>query len=231
LKLLGIGQYSDLEAVDSGIFPFVSLPSPCATVNPLDTQQNDIDVIIGDLDSLKPEVKQFFSSQKQAPQIIYDPDQESTDFGKAINWIRNEQARITDIIAIGSLGGRVDQGLSQLHHLYLFQDTSRYQDGNIYLVTDQSLTFLLKSGKHHIQVRDDDGVDVFDKYVGVVPIKEPSVITTSGLEWDVTDWLTQFGGRMSTSNHVLPETRLVEVETTKDVLFTIALRREAGDSD
>jgi thiamine pyrophosphokinase len=53
----------------------------------------------------------------------------------------------------------------------------------------------------------------------------PSRITTRGLEWDVTDWETRFGGRMSTSNHVLPETEVVEVETTEDVLWTIALRQ------
>lgn len=87
------------------------------------------------------------------------------------------------------------------------------------------MTFLLKAGSHHIRVREDDDSepDVFGKHVGIIPLKEPSRITTRGLGWDVTDWETQMGGRLSTSNHVLPETRWVEVETTKDVLFTIAL--------
>jgi thiamine pyrophosphokinase len=66
--------------------------------------------------------------------------------------------------------------------------------------------------------------DVFGKYVGILPIGVTSKITTKGLEWDVTDWETRFGGQVSTSNHVLPETKVVEVETTREVLFTIALR-------
>lgn len=132
---------------------------------------------------------------------------------------------------MGGLGGRVDQGLSQLHHLYLFQTSPTYAEGRLFLVSGESITFLLKAGKHRIHVRErgDAGSrreeDVFDKYAGIVPVKEPSVITLRGFEWDVTAWETEFGGQMSTSNHVLPETEAVEVETTRDVLFTIALKR------
>jgi thiamine pyrophosphokinase len=66
---------------------------------------------------------------------------------------------------------------------------------------------------------------MFGKHVGILPVKEPSRITTNGLEWDIIDWETQFGGQLSTSNHVLPETQVVEVKTTTDVIFTIAIRR------
>ncbi|KAI3393922.1 hypothetical protein diail_3484 [Diaporthe ilicicola] len=172
----------------------------------------------------------------------------STDFGKAVRWIRDSctspspeagtRGPARDIVAMGGLGGRVDQGLSQLHHLYLYQTSPTYADGRLFLVSGESITFLLKTGKHRIHVRDPerDGngarrsgsrsrEDVFDKYAGIIPVKEPSVITLRGFEWDVTDWETEFGGQMSTSNHVLPETEAVEVETTRDVLFTIALKR------
>ena len=91
------------------------------------------------------------------------------------------------------------------------------------------MTFMLKAGKHHIVVRD-GGDDLFEKYVGILPLKEPSRITTVGLEWDVEDWPTEFGGQMSTSNHVLPDTRVVEVATTRDVLFTIALKSFRDDA-
>lgn len=72
---------------------------------------------------------------------------------------------------------------------------------------------------------------MFGKHVGIIPLKEPSLITTKGLEWDVTDWETQMGGNLSTSNHVLPETRWVEVQTSKDVLFTIALKHVDTEDD
>lgn len=137
------------------------------------------------------------------------------------------------IICKGGLGGRVDQGLSQLHHLYMFQTSPTYAEGKMFFLSGESLTFLLKAGKHSIHVREPSAIpgnwaplitDLFAKYVGIIPVKEPSIITTKGLEWDVENWPTEFGGQMSTSNHVLPETQVVEVETTKDVLFTIALK-------
>lgn len=197
-------------------------------------------MIIGDLDSLTPQTRQYYetvnSTQDQQITIIRDSDQESTDFGKAVAYVRTHYHRSSDpaladtpldIVAIGGLGGRVDQGLSQLHYLYLFQSDPGYAQGRMYLFSGESLTFLLKAGKHRIRVRDGPGgvgEDVFGKHVGILPVGEPSRITTKGLEWDVSNWETRFGGRMSTSNHVLPETEVVEVETTRDVLWTIALK-------
>jgi len=179
--------------------------------------------VIGDLDSLRPEVRTFYASRSTP--IIHDPDQESTDFGKATSWIQAHPGRLAlDTVALGSIGGRVDQGLSQLHHLYLWQKNNpEYTDGRLYLLTPESLVFLLKPGLHRIRVRDAEE-DIFDKYVGILPVGGPSVITTRGLEWDVTGWPTEFGGRVSTSNHVRPEINMVEVETTADVLFTISFR-------
>ncbi|KAM0326539.1 hypothetical protein ACHAQA_006408 [Verticillium albo-atrum] len=186
------------------------------------SRYENLDVIIGDLDSLLPTVRNHFASLDEPTQIIHDTDQESTDFSKAVSWARQNHGTGVDVVALGGLGGRVDQGISQLHHLYLFQPGPRYELGRVFLLSGQSLTFLLKPGKHAIHVRD-GGSEVFGKHVGIVPLGEPSVITTSGLEWDVENWETHLGGRISTSNHVLPETTVVRIETTNQVIFTIAL--------
>ncbi|ATY60713.1 thiamine pyrophosphokinase, putative [Cordyceps militaris CM01] len=190
---------------------------------------SNLQAIIGDLDSLTPIVREFYSSQPQPAQVIHDRDQESSDFGKAIKWIRDSYKM--DIVALGGIGGRVDQGISQLHHLYLFQPGTGYDEGRIFLLSGSSLTFLLKTGRHLIHVREDGEHDVFAKHVGIVPLREPSHITTRGLEWDVTDWMSQIGGKISTSNHILPGTKHIEIETTKDVLFTIALRQVDSEDD
>lgn len=198
-----------------------SFPSSPASL-PLTQEKNTLDAIVGDLDSLTPESRTYFESRNTA--IVHYPDQQYTDFGKAIKHVRAASAAPTDIAAVGGLGGRVDQGISQLHHLYAFQPGTGYDRGRIYLVSEESVTVLLKTGRHVIHVREGEGDDVFGKHVGILPIREPSVITTRGLEWDVEGWETEIGGLLSTSNHVLPETRVVEVETSKDVLFTIALK-------
>ncbi|RGP61582.1 thiamine pyrophosphokinase [Fusarium sporotrichioides] len=191
---------------------------------------SNLQLIIGDLDSLTPTVRDFYSSQPSPAQIIHDADQESTDFSKAVNWIRKEHSGI-DIVALGGIGGRVDQGLSQLHHLYLFQTDPEYASGRVFLLSGSSLTFLLKTGTHQIQVREDGEEDAFGKHIGIIPLKEAANITTKGFEWDVEDWHTEIGGKLSTSNHILPESQVVTVTTDKDVLFTVALKEGDGDDE
>ncbi|KAK9423782.1 putative Thiamine pyrophosphokinase [Seiridium unicorne] len=205
-------------------------------VRALTLMQHDLDIIIGDLDSLTQTTRDYYEKVNPSIDIIVDEDQYSTDFTKAVRHIRAAANRgAADIVAMGGLGGRVDQGLSQIHHLYMFQTSSTYAEGRLFLVSGESLTFLLKTGTHRIHVREpkdgrkhtDYNQEVFDKYAGIIPVKEPSVITLKGFEWDVEDWPTEFGGQISTSNHVLPKSEVVEVTTSADVLFTIALKGRA----
>ena len=147
-----------------------------------------------------------------------------------------------DIVVLGGLGGRVDQGMSVLHHLYLFQTEERYEEGRMYLLSSEAVTFVLKTGRHEIKAKerwvgiggfgdekflngeekgDGEGTVALGKHVGILPLKGESLISTKGLEWDVQDWKTVFGGLISTSNHV--KEVVVCVETSDDVLFTIDL--------
>ncbi|KAI0965776.1 thiamine pyrophosphokinase [Xylaria arbuscula] len=222
-------------AADGGanhIYALSKRAPPAGTSEPAE-QYEDLDTIIGDLDSLADEARQHFAA---GTRIIHEADQYSTDFAKAVHLARDESPVDPDIVCMGGLGGRVDQGLSQLHHLYLFQKSPTYAEGRMYLVSGDSLSFVLKGGaRHRIRVREPDiyvadtvrriSGDPFAKYVGIVPVGEPAVISTKGLEWDVQDWDTSFGTRMSTSNHVLPETQVIEIKADKDVLFTIALKQ------
>ncbi|PHH84457.1 hypothetical protein CDD83_1909 [Cordyceps sp. RAO-2017] len=192
---------------------------------------SNLQAIIGDLDSLSPSVRDFYSSQPIPAQIIHEPDQYSTDFAKAINWIRKLHPEGLDIVALGGIGGRIDQGISQLHHLYLFQPGDDYAMGRILLLSGSSLTFLLKAGAHRIHLKEEGEDALFGKHVGIIPLQEPSIISTKGLRWDVSDWESKIGGNLSTNNHVLPETKCVEIQTSKDVLFTVALRQVDGEDE
>jgi len=198
-----------------------------------DTSLDDLRAIIGDLDSLTPDARAYYEkpdplSGRTPTLVIQDPDQDSTDFGKAVNYTRrncrSSPSEPLDIVAAGGLGGRVDQGLAQLHHLCTFQTDPKYAAGRMYLFSGESLSFLLKSGRHHIVVRDEKGESVFGKHCGIVPLCASCQITTKGLRWDVTDWETSFQTRISTNNHILPETKVIVIETTGDVLFTAELR-------
>lgn len=177
--------------------------------------------------------------------VVEDPDQYSTDFTKCLKYIRGRAEDIIaslprktaehdsrlDILILGGLGGRVDQAFSQIHHLYLMtRDYSSNQSaGNLYLVSEESLTFILQPGRNTIRTpgtnrpsHDHDGNGyLLEENIGIIPISGPAKITTKGFQWDVEDWPTEIGGQLSTSNHIRAD--VVEVQSDVPVLFTAEL--------
>ena len=188
--------------------------------------------IVGDMDSLRPDVEEHYRSQNV--KIVKDPDQYSTDLQKCLKCIEDQTIEIQDedesprrkmdVAIFGSLGGRADQAFSQLHHLYASSQNTTPTIGDLYLITTESVLFLLEKGKNSIHAP--VGPEHFTENVGIIPIGRPSIITTHGLEWDVTDWRTEFGTQMSTSNHIRAET--VEVDTSERVLFTLEIAKKPG---
>jgi thiamine pyrophosphokinase len=77
------------------------------------------DIIAGDLDSIEKESLEFF--QKIGTRIIHTPDQDQTDFTKAVQKVIDEKdSSIEYVIAFSSIGGRPDHVLSNFHTLFLF---------------------------------------------------------------------------------------------------------------
>jgi thiamine pyrophosphokinase len=156
---------------------------------------------------------------------VHEPEQESTDFTKALRWLRaqNRGSQCVDVMAFGSMGGRVDQGLSTVHHLFKAVRDKELLDGEIYLLSEQSLSFVMRRDWNEIHglLSHDKGRKPFGENVGIIPLCGPAVISTKGLEWDVKDWRTEMGGQVSTSNHVKSD--VVEIEPSEPVLFTVEL--------
>ena len=222
-------------------------PCPSSQGHTCFLQASDIekapDTICGDMDSIRPEVKACYATM--SVEFVEDTDQHSTDFMKSLKFINSITGRhgrlhhnwarihdsirprppsrnfpLPDIVVLGGLGGRADQAFSQIHHLYLADwDSSLENLGRLYMITPESMIFKLRRGRNVISTP--VGPGLLTENVGIIPIGRPSKITTKGLEWDVTDWHTEFGGQVSTSNHIKSAT--VEVKTTESVLFTVEL--------
>ncbi|KAK7611495.1 thiamine pyrophosphokinase [Phyllosticta paracitricarpa] len=141
-----------------------------------------------------------------------------------------------EILILCTLGGRVDQGLGLLYEMLRTQ--LAYPDTRLWLFSESSVSFILPAGRNELhlpvkpspsssdptqEARPDEPEEgqepYFTENVGILPAFGPAVISTKGLEWDVTDWPTSVDGNVSTSNHV--KSRTVEVTTTAAVLFTI----------
>jgi thiamine pyrophosphokinase len=107
----------------------------------------------------------------------------------------------------------------------------------LFLLSEESISFILLPGLNRILTSGtnnshtgkpskakEEGLEqdqefYLSKNVGIIPLTGPATITTTGLEWDVTDWKTEIGGQISTSNHI--RANEVNVTTTWPVLFTV----------
>ena len=152
-----------------------------------------------------------------AVQISRDVDQYSTDFEKSLQKISREAfaASLEDVLILGSLGGRVDQGLGLLHEM--IREQAKRPHLRLWLFSESSVSFILRSRDSVIRGLKES--QEFTPNVGLIPIYGPAVITTTGLEWDVKNWATRMGTRVSTSNHVKFDE--VHVETSAPILFTV----------
>lgn len=194
----------------------------------------------GDFDSIRPEVKKYYEDIGVI--VKHSKDQNSTDFMKCVRYTERYLLKEFDIVVLGGLGGRVDQSFHSLHHLYLSafpplepsteEGWDEYVISNIrddprdltqvaqyvYLLSSMNMSFLLPQGESRIRTPN----EYLGLTCGLIPLSGKSVISTKGLEWDVTDWPTWFGGRVSTSNHLVSDE--VWIKTDRPLLFTVELR-------
>ncbi|KNG85408.1 thiamine pyrophosphokinase [Aspergillus nomiae NRRL 13137] len=179
------------------------------------------------LDYLRTHVGEFISSSSP----VSKPEEQNEEGGRGSE---------LDVLILGGLGGRVDQAFSQIHHLYSMTQTYSSSStsnqegtgkiGNLYLISEESITFILRPGVNTIRTPGtnrpgispaEQGEDLLEENVGIIPLSGPARITTSGFQWDVVDWRTAIGGQLSTSNHIRSE--VVTVESLVPVLFTVEL--------
>lgn len=155
--------------------------------------------------------------ESRGVEVLRDGDQYSTDFGKTMSKIsaRHHAASQKDVLILGTLAGRVDQGLGLLHEMT--REESKHPNLRLWLFSESSLSIILRSKR--TVVRNLQSSRLFTENMGLVPVYGPATISTAGLEWDVKDWFTQIGGQVSTSNHVKADE--VWVETDRPILFTI----------
>lgn len=129
------------------------------------------------------------------------------------------------IVAFGGLSGRVDQSFSLINQLF------KAFPRELYLLSSQNISFLLHPGSNRIYVPK----RLVGVPCGIIPIAGPTTITLQDFRWNlggdsecpfhliVENFVTKFGGVISTSNEIHGESAVVI--TDKPVLWTIELDR------
>lgn len=175
------------------------------------------DVIKGDMDSLRKDVKDFYSNLGST---ILDEshDQDTTDLHKCVSyinsWSSQDKLNLTILVA-GALGGRFDHEAGNINVLY------KFADNKIVLLSDDCLIFLLAK-KHYHEIYIQPTIE--GPHCGLIPVGAPSMsTTTTGLQWNLTDAQMAFGDLISTSNLVREEK--ITVQSASDLLWTISLKK------
>lgn len=115
--------------------------------------------LTGDFDSIRPEVKEFYSCKvrevskillfQETVQTIETPDQDTTDFTKAImimleniqqNAMSSSKPKINYIVGFYGSGGRADHEFGIIKSLYIAKEMSHIP---VLLVTESSISCLL----------------------------------------------------------------------------------------
>jgi thiamine pyrophosphokinase len=177
-------------------------------------------IIHGDLDSLDDGVRKRY--EQLGVEILKDPDQYSTDFGKCIKLILKRLPDVKDILVLGSIGGRVDQGVGLLHELYREQNS--HPEVKFWFFSEASISLVLQPGTTTIhtpleKIRTPPESGLIKRNVGILPVYGPAKISWKGVEYEVDDWPTEMGGQVSTSNHITADQ--LSITTDKAVLFTV----------
>ena len=175
-------------------------------------------VIIGDLDSLRIDVKKYYAARKSdtKTEIIKANDQDRHDLDKTLQHINDNRldilagaaAKTTStekmyILVIGALGGRFDHDMANINTLFKW---TKYFD-SLTLLSEENMVQLLEPGRHEIIPE----VSLEGPSCGLIPIGFPvEGISTSGLKWNLSKQELTFGGLVSTSNQIVGEKIIVD---------------------
>ncbi len=83
------------------------------------------------------------------------------------------------IIAVCENTGRLDHILSNLNTLQQARDI--IGEIPLYLLTHNSISWVLHPGRHRIHVDE----RVVNHHCGLIPLGQPAYVTSSGLKWDM----------------------------------------------
>jgi len=177
------------------------------------------DLITGDFDSAEMSHVEHFKGLGAT--VAITPDQDHDDFTKALIELHKRHVDgLEAVVAFIEAGGRVDHIMGNFQTLALVSDLAPSLPP-VFLCSSHSISWLLRPGKHTIVVPSPS-----PEHCGLIPMDGKAIVSTSGLNWNLTNQPLRFGELISTSNRFSKEAKEVFVETDSLLLWTMDLPRD-----
>ncbi|KAL9647127.1 hypothetical protein ABK040_004843 [Willaertia magna] len=214
------------------------------------------DIICGDLDSLKLNVKEYY--ELKGTEIKRIKEQDSNDLQKCVRILKeriknsthslNNNNEVHRIFIVGG-GGRLDQEMCNLNTLYI-EALQRVENKKESLITNNKVEAMIKAtgpietnlNFQFIQLTPYSLSYVLlpgkhlivrnenweKKICALVPLGIPCrTVTTNGLKWNLKEQRLEFGGLVSTSNEMIGEE--VWIENSDPLLWITTLNFNNND--
>ncbi|AKK71644.1 thiamine pyrophosphokinase [Chryseobacterium sp. P1-3] len=158
-----------------------------------------LDFISGDFDSHSGTDENIYQEK-----FIHTPDQDKTDFHKALDIIAEKGGKAVDIL--GGSGGEQDHFLGNLTVAYAFKDKMNlkfYDEFSEYYFIPKSFTI--------------NGVQ--DKMISLYPFPSVENVTTKGLNWPLHNGSLSITSRIGTRNFAIEDEVSIEYEKGDLLIF------------
>ena len=159
------------------------------------------DVIVGDLDTVEPEVLEEFKKVEYIVWEVHRPEKDETDTELALN--RAMASGCGEIAVLGATGGRLDHMMGNVHLLYPCLQKGIFA----YLLDKQNKVYLLDRGKDFFKET------LWGKYISFLPLtQEVKGITLRGFRYPLTKKDIEIGTSLCISNELTEEEGRIEFD-------------------
>ncbi|KAG9396014.1 thiamine pyrophosphokinase [Carpediemonas membranifera] len=167
--------------------------------------------VVGDLDSLDQTTLDDLKARGSTINRV--KAQDDNDFAKSLTFLaRHISPRTRPLVAVvGASGGRLDHTLANISTAA----SSPFDPSTVHMFSEDEVTLVLPPGVNKIILPD------CARSLGILPVFGPSVVSTSGFQWDVSGVEMAMGGFISSSNKAVR--RDVVVKNSRPVCFTACL--------
>ena len=159
-----------------------------------------LDFISGDFDSHTGSDENLYHEK-----FIYTPDQEFTDFQKALDILKGKDVKKVDVY--GGSGGEQDHFLGNLHVAFLFRK-------------ELEITFFDEFSSYFFIPKNFELNNIAGRMISLLPFPKVENLATSGLNWELKNEELDLTKRVGTRNFAKENT--VKISYTKgDLLIFI----------